>query len=188
MNYFNRLLAVLVFLAVIVIMIGAIAAIYGVEFGFLNGYLGQEIGFLGSLEGWQTAVGTAAAVAVIILCVLLILMEIPREPEERPVLISSGSDGVITISRESLEEYAEAVGMQISQVRDIRCRIRQTENGFKVNCQPVLLSGMQVQDQAPEIQHRIGDAITEATGIPVLSFGVKASYDSPDKQPGELVI
>lgn len=185
MNYFNRFIAVLVSLVVIGALVIAIMAMYGMELGFFNGYLSQEIDYLGSLEGWRLVAGTAAAVFLILVFLFIIYFEIRRLPEKENILISSNENGLITMSRESLEKYAKVMGLQIAQVRDIRCNIWQTDKGLKVNCHPILLTGAQVQDQAPEIREQIAQTITNVTGIPVIKISVKARYDSPEKPPRE---
>lgn len=188
MNTFNRLLAVLVFLVLIAVLIGAIAAMFGYSYAFFNGYLGQEIEYLNSLEGWQLVVGVIVAILLILIFVFLIFLEIPRPVEEKQLLLDSGDSGGITMSRESLERYAETVGLQNSQVRDIKCQVRQTEEGLRIKSWPVLLTGTNIDNLAPEIQQNISQGVTEVTGIPVTSVEVKARYESPEKHPAEQVL
>ena len=188
MNLFNRFLGIIVFLVLTGLIVGALLVMYGAELVFLNGYLAQERNYLGSLEGWQLVVGTISAVFLILLFFILFLLEIPRPKPDKDLLISSGEKGLVTMSRSSLEEFAESVGMQVAQVRSIECKVRQTEKGIRVRCWPVLLTGIQVKDQTSEIQQHIGQAIATVTGIPVIGVSVKARYESLDKQPAEQVL
>jgi hypothetical protein len=188
MSTFNRLLAILVFLVLIALLIGALAAMFGYDYEFINGYLSQEIDYLSSLEGWQLVLGAAVAVVLILFFVFLIFLEIARPVEGTRLLLSSGESGTVTMSQLSLEQYAEMVGLQIAQVRDIECRVLQTEKGLRIRCSPVLLSGTSVQNKAPEIQEHVSQAVTEVTGLPVISVGIKARYEAPDKHPAEQVL
>lgn len=188
MSTFNRLLAVLVLLVLIAVLIGAIAAMFGYTYEFMNGYLSEEIDYLNSLAGLQLVVGTIAAVLLILIFAFFIFLEIPRPEDGKHLFLSSGEFGIITMNRGSLEQYAEAVGLQMAQVRDIKCHIRQTGNGLKIKCWPVLFSGTSIQDQAPEMQQNISQGVTGVTGIPVASVEVKARYEAPEKHPAEQVL
>lgn len=188
MNIFNRLLSVLVFLVLIAILIGAIAAMSGYSYGIFNGYLNQEIEYLNSLEGWQPVVGIIVAVLLILIFAFFIFLEIPRPVEEKHLLLDTGESGVITMSRDSLERHAEAVGLQNSHVRDIRCQVRQNEEGLWIRCWPVLLTGTNINNLAPEIQQNVSQGVTEVTGIPVKSVELKARYEAPEKHPAEQVL
>ena len=188
MSTFNRLLAVLVFLVLIAILVGAIAAMFGYGFEFLDGYLINEIEYLNSLGGWQLVLGTAVAILLIFMFLFLIYLEIPRSADGKRVRLSSDESGIITVSQESLERYAETVGLQIAQVRDMKCRIRQTEKGLKIKCRPALLIGTSVSTLSPEIQRLVSQAINEVTGIPVISVNIKARYEALEKHPAEQVL
>lgn len=189
MNALNRVLAVVFLLVMIALLIGALAAMFGYDYGFMGNYLQEIRNYLNELSGWQVVAGAAATIILILIFLGIIVLEIPREnPEDSAFLLSSDDSGTVTINRESLEKFAESVGLEFAQVLDIHCRIGKGEDGFKVRCEPLLLSGTNVKDQAPQLQERVRNAVESSTGVPVSNVVIRAKYESPDKQAAEQVI
>ena len=89
MNYVNKVVTILVFLVLIGISIGATLIMYGVELNFLGSYFSQAIDYLTTLERWQLAVGTAAAVLVILVALFFIFLEIQVPAKVKDFLITS---------------------------------------------------------------------------------------------------
>jgi uncharacterized alkaline shock family protein YloU len=189
MNILNRVLAVIVLLALTAILVGAVAAIFGYEFGFLGGYLQQERNFLADLTGWQMVVGVVVAVVLILIILALIVFEFSlSKREEHTMMLSTEENGTVSITRESVEQLAETVALQVPQVRGARCFVRQTEEGFKIRCESLLLNGTNIHTKVPELQRLIKEQVSEAMGIPVMDVVVRARYEAPEKQPAEQVL
>ena len=189
MNILNRILAVVVLLALIAILVGALAAMFGYGFGFLGDYLQQERDYLADLSGWQLVVGAVVAVALILILLALIVFEFsPIRREEHSLMLSNGENGTVSITRESVEQLAETVAFQVPQVRGVRCSVRQIEEGFKIKCEPLLLNGTNIHIIVPELQRLIKEQVSEAMGIPVTDVRVRARYEAPEKQPAEQVL
>ncbi len=188
MNALNRVLAVVFLLVMVALLIGALAAMFGYEYGFMGNYLQEIRNYLNNLSGWQVVAGAAAAIILILVFLGIIVLEIPRgTPEDSAFLLSSDDGGVVTINRDSLEKYTESVGREVAQVRDIHCRIGQGEDGFRVRCEPLLSSGTNVKDQVPELQERVRRAVESTTGVNVANVTIRAKYESPDKRAAEHV-
>ena len=189
MNILNRVLAVVVLLALIAILVGALAAMFGYEFAFLGDYLQQERDYLADLSGWQLVVGAVIAVVLILILLMLMIFEFsPTRREEHTMMISNGENGTVSITRESVEQLAETVALQVPQVRDVRCMVRQTDEGFKIKCEPLLLNGTNIHTKVPELQQLIKEQVAETMGIPVADVRIRARYEAPEKQPAEQVL
>ncbi len=188
MNALNRVLTIIFMLVLIALVVGALAALFGYEYGFMGNYLQEIRNYLGGLSGWQVVAGTAAGIFLILVFLAILIMEFPRgTTEESSFLLSSDDGGVVTISRDSLEKYTESVGREVAQVRDIHCHIGQGEDGFRVRCEPLLSSGTNVKDQVPQLQERVRHAVESTTGVNVANVTIKAKYESPDKRAAEHV-
>jgi multidrug efflux pump subunit AcrB len=189
MNTLNRVLAVVVLLALTAILVGALAAMFGYEFGFLGGYLQQERDYLADLAGWQLVVAVIIAVVLILVILALIVFEFfPSRREEHIMMLSNGENGMVSITRESVEQLAETVALQVPQVHSVRCSVHQTEEGFKIRCEPLLFNGTNIHTKVPELQRLIKEQVSEAMGVPVVDVVVRARYEAPEKQPAEQVL
>lgn len=178
MNSFNRILVVILFLALIAAAVVSIMILAGYAPTILGSTFSQQVAFLQSLAGLAKAAAIAAAVAVIAFLAYLIWLEFNLGFPEKTLRLSSNEQGTIYVSRNTVETFAEKVGKQESaQVKDIRCQVKQKRKGILIDCNPTLRLGTNMNSVNPRIQTRVKEAVQNLLGLPVIDVRVRARYE-----------
>jgi uncharacterized alkaline shock family protein YloU len=179
MNIFNRVLAVILFLALIAATVVSIITLAGYTLTLPGSIFSQQLDFLRSLSGWERVAAIAAAVAVIAFIVYLIWLEFTAGRPEKTLLLSSNEQGIIYVNKNTVEKFAEKMGRQESaQVTDVHCHIKQKSKGILIDCSPTLRLGTNMNSVNPRIQNRVKESVQDLLGLPVLNVKVRARYES----------
>jgi hypothetical protein len=179
MNIFNRVVVVILFLAVIAAAVVSIITLAGYVLTIPGSIFSQQVAFLRSLSGWERAAAIAAAVALIAFIAYLIWLEFILGRPEKTLLLSSNDQGTIYVNRNTVETYAAKVGRQeAAQVKDIHCRVKQKSKGILIDCFPTLTLGSNMNSVNPRIQTRVREAVQNLLGLPVLNVKMRARYES----------
>ena len=101
----------------------------------------------------------------------------------RMVLISGGQEGSVRLDIESVRELAERTGQGNRAVRKVRCGVKVTAAGLRINCRLSLNLGTDVPEVSASVQESIKDVIERLTGLPVVDVTVKANYDGGGDLP-----
>ncbi len=181
-SVFNRLLAILAALAVLVGAVVTIGvAIQAWPSDILMGWFQPQLQMAADAPvATKVAVIALAAVAVVGMVALLIAEIVPLR-ESVVHTLSVTERGIATIENDSLCLLAERTGETINGVRDVRCYIRERQDGLKIHCQAHIALGANLLEINPEMKTKIRDAIQQLTGLAVARVDVKFRYH-PDKR------
>ncbi len=178
MNIFNRLVAVILFLAFIAAAVVSIMILAGYKLAIPGSAFSQQVAFLQSLAGWERAAAIAAAVAFIAFIAYLIWLEFTAGYPEKTLLVSSNEQGAIYVNKNTVETFAAKVGLQESaQVKDMRCRVKQKRDGILIDCNPTLRLGTNMNSVNPRIQTKVKEAVQDLLGLPVLNVKLRSRYE-----------
>jgi uncharacterized alkaline shock family protein YloU len=179
MNIFNRVVVVILFLALIAASVVSIITLAGYVLTIPGSIFSQQVAFLQSLSGVERVAAIAAAVALIAFMTYLIWLEFILGRPEKTLLLSSNNQGTIYVNRNTVETYAAKVGRQeVTQVKDIHCHVKQKREGIMIDCFPTLTPGSNMNSVNPRIQNRVRETVQNLLGLPVLNVKVRAKYES----------
>jgi hypothetical protein len=190
MKIFNRILAVILFLAFIGAGVVSIMALAGYVLTIPGSIFSQQLAYLQSLSGSDQVVAFAAASGFTVFAAFLIWLEFTAGFPEKTLRLSSNDQGTIYVDRNTVETFAEKVGRQESvQVRNIHCHVKQKRKGILIDCVPTLKLGTNMNSVNPRIQTRIKETVQDLLGLPVLNVKVRARYESGGRaMQQELVV
>jgi uncharacterized alkaline shock family protein YloU len=178
-SVFNRILAVLVALAILaaaVVTIGVAAHAWPAN--ILVGWFEPQLRLAASAP-WATRVGIIAMSAVAGIGMLaLLLAEILPLRENMVHTLSVTDKGVATIENDSLCLLAERTGETIHDVKDVRCMIQERQDGLRVRCHAVVGLGANLLETNPEMKTKVRETLQQLTGLAVSSVDIKYRYHS----------
>jgi hypothetical protein len=178
MNVFNRVVAIILFLAFIAAAAVSIITLAGYILTIPGSILNQQVAFLRSLSGWERAAAIAAAVAFIAFIAYLIWLEFTVGHPEKTLLLNSNDQGTIYVNRNTVEKFAEKIGRQESaQVTEIHCHVKQKRKGILIDCVPTLRLGTNMNSVNPRIQSRVKETVQNLLGLPVIDVKIRARYE-----------
>jgi hypothetical protein len=178
MNIFNRILAVILFLAFIAAAAVSIMILANYGPTIPSSIFSQQVAYLQGLSGWYRVAAYAAAGALIVLMAYLIFLEFTAGRPEKTLLLSSNDQGTIFVNKNTVEKFAEKVGRQESaQVKDMHCHVKQKRQGILIDCLPTLRLGTNMKSVNPRIQTRVKETVQDLLGLPVLNVKVRARYE-----------
>ena len=179
MNTFNRVFTIVLAL---IILAGAVIVLL-VTFGavlpdFLPyGWWSGQLEGLTQIKGGDLALAIGVSIVLAVgMIVLLIFEALPRRGG-RPLLISSGEEGSVTIHPESICLLANNIGLTTHNVNRIDNSIRKSPEGLVIKSKPVVALGANVPQVSAELQSHIKEAIEESTSLAVSRVIVNAHYE-----------
>jgi hypothetical protein len=179
MNTFNRVFTIVLAL---VILAGAVIVLL-VTFGavlpdFLPyGWWSGQLEGLTQIRGGDLALAIGVSIVLAVGMIALLIFEALPRRGGRPLLISSGEEGAVTIHPESICLLANNIGLTIRNVNRIDNSIRKSPEGLVINSKPVVALGANVPQVSAELQSRIKEAIEESTSLAVSRVIVNAHYE-----------
>jgi uncharacterized alkaline shock family protein YloU len=186
MDAFNRLLVVLLALAVL----AAAVAIFLVAADISkpsavapDGWLQDQLREIDQLGGDRKAASIASAVAgAVVAVILLILQALPVIRVERLVVADiDGKD--FGIYRESIESLIERAGVEIEGVTAVRSALRQTPEGLQINCLAMLEPTAKMPEVGADLQTKVKDVVESMAGVTVAEVRMKLRYGAPEPEP-----
>ncbi len=181
-SLFNRILAILVTLAV---LIGAVVtigvAIQAWPTDILQGWFEPQLQMVSDAPGTTRVAIIAMAVIAAVGMIALLLAEILPLRESVVHTLSVTEKGIATIENDSLCLLAERTGETIHGVRDVRCYVRERQDGLRVHCNAHVALGANLLEINPEMKTKVRETIQQLTGMPVARVDVKYKYH-PDKR------
>lgn len=181
MNWFNRLLAILFALGLLVGGVFAVAAIGGhlrpSDFSTAPP-LAHLVGNLQELDPrfafWAPAGGVIGAILGLLL--LWLELRVPRSGPE--ILIRRDKLGSVTVSLPGLRRLAEHVVSEIQGVESIVSEVWGTRDGVAFRCRVIVKPDTSAPELAEEIRQRLETAATHHLGRPVTRIHVHTRVGS----------
>ena len=124
-----------------------------------------------------TYVGIAVALIAAGLAVLTLeFRHLTRAATPGMLILSSGAEGTVRLSLESVRELAERTGQGNRSVRRIRCGVQATGAGIRIRCAVGLRMGTDVPAESSAIQRDVREVLERLIGLPVLDVAIRARY------------
>ena len=99
------------------------------------------------------------------------------------VLVSSGPEGVVRISIDSIAQLAQRTARGNRDVRNIRCNVRAAPGGLTIRCVAGLRMGADVPEVSSDVQLNIREVVERLTGLPVTDVPIRVRYEGDRDQP-----
>lgn len=178
-SVFNRMLAVIVALAILagaVVTIGV--AVQAWPTGILLGWFQPQLQMAADAPGTtRVAIVALGAIAAVGMLALLIAEVLPLR-ESIVHTLSATDQGTATIENDSLCLLAERTAETVHGARDVRCMVRERQEGLKVSCHADIALGSNLLEINPEMKSKVREALQQLTGLTVAQVDVKYKYQS----------
>ena len=99
------------------------------------------------------------------------------------VLVSSGPEGVVRISVDSIARLAQRTARGNRDVRNIRCNVQAAPGGLTIRCVAGLRMGADVPEVSSDVQQNIREVVERLTGLPVTGVPIRVRYEGDRDQP-----
>jgi hypothetical protein len=178
-SVFNRMLAVLVALAILagaVVTIGVAVQVWPTN--VLLGWFQPQLQMAADAPGaTRVAIVALAAIAGVGMLALLIAEVLPLR-ESIIHTLSVTDHGTATIENDSLCLLAERTAETVHGARDVRCMVRERQDGLRVLCHADIALGSNLLEINPEMKSKVREALQQLTGLTVARVDVKYKFQS----------
>lgn len=190
MNIFNRLLALVFFLAVLAAAILTILLV-------LDVLVTPDV----VRQAWPYApvvsitrdvtrlpsnvrpivIGCAAAVGVLSIIALIAELRPPRRRPTGPVLLRATGPGGTEVTNAALTALAEYSAGGVPGVEGVRTRVYTYPAALDVQCRATVAPDVDLAAAGPHLAHAMADALGQATGLPMRGVHTRAVVQYPRK-------
>ena len=144
-----------------------------------GGVFDSELGAMAEETG--AALWTYAGVALALIAAGMAVLawefrHLTRAATPGMLILSSGAEGTVRLSLESVRELAERTAQGNRSVQRIRCGVQATGAGIRIRCSVGLRMGTDVPTASSAIQHDMREVVERLIGIPVLEVAIRARY------------
>ena len=151
-----------------------------------NAALRQQ--FAGMAEHSGAALWRDVGIAIGFMAVGLIVLALEARMLTRGgaagmVMVSSGPDGVVRMSIDSIAQLAQRTARGNRDVRNVRCNVHVTPGGLTIRCVAGLRMGSDVPEVSSDVQQNIREVVERLTGLPVTDVPIRVRYEGDRDQP-----
>ena len=125
---------------------------------------------------WTYAGIVLALIAAGLVALVLEFRHLTRTATPGMLMLSSGAEGTVRLSLDSVRELAERTGQGNRNVRRIRCGVQATGAGVRIWCAVGFRMGTEVPAESSAIQHDVREVVERLVGISVLDVAIRARY------------
>ncbi len=176
-DVYNRLLVIILKLALLGAAILTLVFLLGVKPTFLPGaWLQDYASRLNDLSGGQRGIAIAASIAAILVAFFGLILEMPRRRRDRALIVESADRGSVAVSPRSVRMLVDTVAREVEGVRDVESDVRDYSGGVSITVRPTMVMGTRVPQAAREIQARAKEAVERIAGLPVSEVRVVTNY------------
>jgi len=178
-SVFNRLVVIAVALAILagaVVTIGVATQIWpptvlgGWFLSYLSTAASEPIGI-------RVAIIALASIAAVGSIALLLAEMLPLRTNLVHTL-SVTEKGTATIENDSLCLLAERTGETVHGVNDVRCLIRERDQGLLIKCDARVALGANLLEINPEMKSKVREALQQLTGLTVSRVDIKFRFQA----------
>ncbi|MDQ2743148.1 MAG: hypothetical protein M3Z66_12760 [Chloroflexota bacterium] len=145
MNVFIRLLAILFWLLILALSIGAV----GIASGLLTVHTVDRVHFYAPLHQaladfhtrrpqWAQMAKVAAAAAIAVVALLLLLLELRPPRRERSFRLLEDQGGEVTIRYDTVRKLAEQAALDVAMVDLARCAVARHKESLQGRCRATI--------------------------------------------------
>jgi len=185
MNVFNRLLAILFWLLVLGLSIGAV----GIASGLLTVHTVDRVHFYAPLHQalvdfhtrrpqWAQTAKVAAAGAIAVVALLLVLLELRLPRRERTLRLVENQDGEVAIGYNTVRKVAELASMDVSGVQRARCQIARDKESLRVRCRATVDQYANAELVGGQVEAAIKQQLEQTLGRSVERVSVRIEPQS----------
>lgn len=151
-----------------------------------NAALSQQ--FAGMVEHSGAALWRDVGIAIGFIAVGLIVLALEARMLTRGgaagmALVSSGPDGTVRVSVESIAQLAQRTARGNRDVRNVRCNVQVAPGGLAIRCVVGLRMGADVPEVSSDVQQNIREVVERLIGLPVADVPIRARYAGDRDQP-----
>lgn len=189
MNIVNRLVAIVIFLLILALAIGAIAiattllAVSAVDQVYAYPPLHHALTDVTALPRNIRTLITVVSVAVAILMLLLLRLELLIHRQERTLVLSEQQGGEVTIGLDTLRKVAEQASRDIPGIDGASCHVRAPQGILRVRCHATAIPFANAAAIGDQVETAVRERLEQTLGKPVEH--VKVNVDL--KQSGSAV-
>jgi len=174
MNVFNRLLAILFWLLVLGLSLGAV----GIASGLLTVHTVDRVHFYAPLHQalvdfhtrrpqWAQTAKVAAAGAIAVVALLLVLLELRPPRPERSFRLREDQGGEVAIRYDAVRKVAEQAALEVAMVDSARCTVARHKESLQVRCRATIDRFANAELVAGNIEQAIRQQVEQTLGRPV---------------------
>ncbi|HET7034233.1 MAG TPA: alkaline shock response membrane anchor protein AmaP [Thermomicrobiaceae bacterium] len=188
MNVFNRLLAILVALVLLVAGVAILLVTTGTtspsQIAGTTWFADRLIPFVNLSGGsWDWALGVS--IAFIVIGILLLAFEIPKPNAHAPFVLKQDGLGRVTLERAGLRRLINRAAGEVPGVMEVRSRVAENNRGFDVHCRVSVDPTADVSQVTTSVQQHVQDAVQHFLGRPIAEVQVDAQLE-PLNPNGQL--
>jgi hypothetical protein len=181
-NAFNRLIVVLLALAVMAAAIGVfliVADLVSPNDVMADNWLRDQLRELDRLPGARGAATIASTVAAAVAAALVLVLEsLPLWRRER--LFAADAEGkTFRMDAYSVRQVIERAGTEVAGVKETEAELRGSSEGLQIRCRVTLDSSASMREAGPELHQQIKAAVERMTGVQVADVQLKLEYAAP---------
>lgn len=178
MNIFNRLLALVVSVllvivagAVLLVMLGAAEPASLASAPWFTDRLEDFAALTGSDRTWTI---TVAAVLLVVGLALFVLELLPGRREPPRLTVRQDGMGRVTVDRRAVQDLVSWEAAQVEGVREVRSHLLEGRDGLRVHCQVSVDQETSVPEVTETLQQRVKTAVERHLGRAVAAVQVDA--------------
>jgi uncharacterized alkaline shock family protein YloU len=193
MNVFNRVLIVLLALALLVAA-GAVllTTLHVTQPGQLapNSWFAdrlQPFALLDpALSGWTVGISIGLILAALVLLFLELRPE-PRPPQR--ITLREDASGRVTVSLDGIRELVDREARQVAGIERVRSQVSEEPTGLRIQCRVFVDPATSVPDMTQDLQERLKAAVQHHVGLSVTQVSIDAQVAPPvtDRRPRRRV-
>lgn len=184
MNIFNRLIVILVDLALIIgavlillITFGAVQPAQVLPGGLAGSLVGQWLTSFTMMQPDATLITTISAIVIILVGLLLLIYELRPTPRQRTITIRNDGLGNVTVRTESVRDLILYTAAQIPDVLQVQPHVKTTSQGLHVHCRTAVTPDASIPQVGAEMQARIKSAVEQHLGLKVADVVIQAQLE-----------
>lgn len=182
MDSFNRIVMVLLAIAVIAAGVIVLLVVFGADAVtnmFPQGWMSDYVSRLTTLTGTPRNLTIGYTILAIVGGLLLLLFETATLRRPEPTLrVVSDEHGSVAIDSRSVRELVDTVAREVHGVRDTHSSIRERDGALRITVRPTMALGINVPEATNQVQGRVREAVESLVGVPVSEVLVKAKYQT----------
>jgi hypothetical protein len=174
MNVFNRLLAIVFWLLVLALAVGAV----GIASGLLTVHTVDRVHDYAPLHHalsdfhtprpqWVQVAKVGGAAGLGVVAFLLILLELRPPRRERSFQLLEDAGGEVTIGYDTVRKVAEQAALDVANVDSARCAVTREKESLQVRCRATIDRFANTELVGGTIEQTIREQVERTLGRPV---------------------
>jgi hypothetical protein len=187
MNVFNRLLAIVFWLLILALSVGAV----GIASGLLTVHTVDRVHDYAPLHHaladfhtphppWAQGVKVAGAAGLAVVALLLLLLELRPPHRERSFRLLEDQGGEVTIKYETVRKVAEQAALDVASVDSAHCTVTRQKASLQVRCRATIDRFANAELVGGSIEQSIREQVERTLGRPVERVTVRLEPQKAD--------